>query len=154
MKSSQQASPGVSALPSAPRDSSSATSVPSSPISNSRHSNQRRPISDIQNGSPAPQARALGLPSIPGDQPIPHQVLFPAPKHRGKLGPFRPLYHHMTDLSVRWGAPSYLSLHPPWLLGFLVQSLAGPPQLQKGPSGSGPTAPSQRRPPVGRGREK
>lgn len=97
---------------------------------------------------------AISPPSTLGDQPISHQILLPASKHRGKLDPFRPPYPHRTDLSVRSGAPSYLSLHPPWLWGLLVQSRAGLPQLQKGPSGSGPAAPSQRRLPVGGVREK
>ena len=100
------------------------------------------------------KARALGQPSTPRDQPISHQNLLPASKYKVRLDPFRLPYPHMTDLSVRSGAPSSLSLHRPWLWGFPIQSLAGPRQLQTGPSGSGLAAPSQRRLPVGGGGKK
>lgn len=151
-QSAQQLSPGVSALPSGPRDSSSATSGPSSPVSNSPHSSQRCPICDAQNRSPAPQARALAHPQFRETSWFPTKLPRELLSMR-KLDLFGPPHPHMTDLSVRWGAPSYLSLHPPWLLGFLVQSSAGPHQLQKGPSGSGPAAPSQRRLPAGEVRD-
>lgn len=54
-----------------------------------------------------------------------------------------------TDLCARQRAPSSLNLHPPGAFEFPVH-LAGPLQLQKGPSDSGPEVPSQRRLPAGR----
>lgn len=122
-------------------------------MSNSPHSSQRCPTLDAQNGPPAPQARALAHPQFweasLSPTKSPHQPL----STEGKLDPFRPRHPHITDLSVTWGAPSYLSHYPPWLLGLLVQNWAGPRQRQKGPSGSGPAAPSQRRLPAGGVRE-
>lgn len=149
-----QPSPGVSALPSRPRDSSSAISGPSSPMSKRPHSNQRCPTSDAQSRSPVPQPYRPGplTPHLtPGGQSISHQISCQLLSQK-EVGFSQTTYSHITNLSAMWGVPSFLSLHLPWLLGFLVQSLAGPPQLQKGPYGSGPAAPSQRRLPVGQSR--
>lgn len=128
-------SPGVSAMPSRPRDSSSATSGPSSPTSDSPHSSQRWPTPDAQqvpssiNQGPWPTLNIWRLPPL-------YQTPLPTSKQED---------NDITNLSARQGAPSFLSLHLLGLLGFLIQSLVGPPQLQKGPSGLGPAAPSQRR---------
>lgn len=111
-------------------------------------SNSPTSIRDAQNRTPVPRSGLLANPQLLETSPFPTKIL-PASKHKVKLDPFRPPYPDMTDLSVRSGAPSSLSLHLPWLWGFPIQSLAGPCQLQTGPSGSGPAAPSQKRLPVG-----